>query len=214
MAYIYKIINQLNNKIYIGKTSLPSIEERFKQHKNDYKKRRSEKRPLYRAMNLYGIENFTIELVEECSNEELEQKEKYWISFYDSYKNGYNATLGGDGSFLYNHQEIIDLLKNNKTTKEIANILGCSLDLIYNVAQANNIDLKAINLKNIGKSVYQYDKQGKIIQSFDTLKEAATWCVNNNLTQGDVSTARKRIGECVANKRKTIYGYIWKEKSL
>ena len=46
MAYIYKITNQINGKVYIGKT-LSSIEERWKEHCKDYKREYCEKRPLY-----------------------------------------------------------------------------------------------------------------------------------------------------------------------
>ena len=61
MSFIYKITNQINGKSYIGKTNLPSIQERFKEHISDSKRARMEKRPLYSAMNKYGIENFKIE---------------------------------------------------------------------------------------------------------------------------------------------------------
>ena len=49
-------------------------------------------------MRKYGIEHFTIEAIEECPINILSEREKYWISEFDSYHNGYNATLGGDGS--------------------------------------------------------------------------------------------------------------------
>lgn len=49
MPYIYKITNKINDKIYVGKT-LDTIENRWREHKNDYQKRRNEKRPLYSAM--------------------------------------------------------------------------------------------------------------------------------------------------------------------
>ena len=91
MGYIYKIVNDINNKIYIGKTEF-NIQKRFEEHIRDSQKEHKN-RPLYNAMNKYGIQHFKIELIEECNN--LEEREKYWISFYDSYKNGYNATLGG-----------------------------------------------------------------------------------------------------------------------
>ena len=75
MSYIYKIVNKINNKIYIGKTNLSSIEERFKEHCYEYNKFHSEKRPLYSAMKKYGIENFQIYLLEECSSEKASERE-------------------------------------------------------------------------------------------------------------------------------------------
>ena len=95
-GYIYKITNKNNNKVYIGKT-LHSIEKRFKEHCQDAFREKKEKRPLYTAMRKYGIESFSIEIIEETSIEKLSEKEIYWIEIYDSYHNGYNATRGGDG---------------------------------------------------------------------------------------------------------------------
>ena len=60
MSYIYKITNDINNKVYVGKTNL-TIEKRFREHCTDSKKFTIEKRPLYNAMNKYGIEHFHIE---------------------------------------------------------------------------------------------------------------------------------------------------------
>lgn len=57
MGYIYCITNLVNQKKYVGKT-IYSITERFKEHCSDSKRERCEKRPLYDAMNKYGIENF------------------------------------------------------------------------------------------------------------------------------------------------------------
>ena len=76
MPYIYKITNKINDKIYVGKT-LDTIENRWREHKNDYQKRRNEKRPLYSAMRKYGIDNFFIEKIEECSIDEINSREIY-----------------------------------------------------------------------------------------------------------------------------------------
>lgn len=50
---------------------------------------------MYRAIEKYGIDNFSIYTIEETNNPE--EREKYWIEYYGSFKNGYNATIGGDG---------------------------------------------------------------------------------------------------------------------
>ena len=63
MAYIYKITNMVNGKSYIGKTER-SIQERFREHKKLRNNRKHEKRPLYTAMNKYGVKNFKLELLE------------------------------------------------------------------------------------------------------------------------------------------------------
>ena len=74
MAYIYQIINDINKKIYVGKTEF-SIEKRFKEHCKDAFSERNEKRPLYLAMQKYGVEHFHIELIEETDI--LEEREIY-----------------------------------------------------------------------------------------------------------------------------------------
>lgn len=76
MSYIYVITNDINNKQYVGKTN-NSIEQRFREHINDSKKERCEKRPLYSAMNKYGIEHFLVKELEQCSEEESCIKEIY-----------------------------------------------------------------------------------------------------------------------------------------
>ena len=101
MAYIYKIYNDINMKIYIGKTK-DTIEARFKQHIKASKGNNKKGIMLYAAMRKYGVENFHIELVEECSEDMLNEREIYWISVFDCCildgpDKGYNMTRGGDG---------------------------------------------------------------------------------------------------------------------
>ena len=98
MPYIYKITNQLNQKCYIGKTTALNPEERWKEHKRSRNNDRCKQRALYRALNKYGIDNFVFEILEEVSLEEINEKEEYYIQFYNSYHKGYNETLGGDGT--------------------------------------------------------------------------------------------------------------------
>ena len=69
MAFIYKITNDINDKIYVGKTEF-SIEKRFAEHCKDAFKRTEEHRPLYNAMRKYGIEHFHAELIEETNSPE------------------------------------------------------------------------------------------------------------------------------------------------
>lgn len=90
---IYKYQNKINNHIYIGQSD--NIEKRYQQHLYDSKYRPEKSTGIDMAINKYGINNFTFEIIEECSKNELEEKEIYWIDFYDSYNNGYNKTPGG-----------------------------------------------------------------------------------------------------------------------
>lgn len=206
MAYIYKITNDINDKIYVGKTEF-SIEKRFKEHCKDAFKETKEKRPLYSAMRKYGIEHFHIELIEECNNPE--EREVFWIGYYRGYEDGYNATYGGDGKRLYDHEQILQMLKEQPYPKQI----GCCVDIIYNIAKQNNIkviNLGGINNVNAKKQIYQYDKKtNEYIQSFDSTASAAQWCFENQKCSTLNSGVRSHIGDCANGKRKSAYGYIW-----
>lgn len=119
---IYIIKNKCNNKVYVGQTTL-SIEDRFKQHKKPtYRKRCTYK--LYKAMNKYGVENFYVELLEDdIPYDLLDKREIYWIEQYDSFKNGYNSTPGGDGKTIYKLDDvnnILDRLRQGDMIKDIA----------------------------------------------------------------------------------------------
>jgi len=87
--YIYKTINLINNKIYIGKCS-KKIEES--------KTYLGSGKLLHKAFKKYGIENFKKEILEECETlEELNLKEKYYIKIAKEEGNCYNIADGGDG---------------------------------------------------------------------------------------------------------------------
>ncbi len=92
---IYKYTNKINGNSYIGQSI--NIEQRYQQHLFDAKNLATRKgTAIDKAIAKYGIENFTFEILEECPKEQLNEREKYWINFYDTYNNGYNLTSGGD----------------------------------------------------------------------------------------------------------------------
>ena len=92
---IYKITNDINDKIYIGQT-VRTLQERIKSYKSTYK---YGSRPIESAMIKYGIEHFKWEVIDTAqSKEELDNKERHWISYYNCIvPNGYNVELGGNG---------------------------------------------------------------------------------------------------------------------
>lgn len=92
-GYIYKITNKINEKIYIGKHKYISDEVKLDE---DYICSGVIIKP---AINKYGIENFTIEMVDIAQDLlELNEKEKYYIKYFDCRApKGYNLTDGGDG---------------------------------------------------------------------------------------------------------------------
>lgn len=96
MQGIYKITNTITKKCYIGQTT--NIKRRWNAHKNKYNNPKDchYNIPLYTEMRKYGINNFKFEIIEECEKERLPEREKYWVKYFDCYKNGYNCTAGGN----------------------------------------------------------------------------------------------------------------------
>ena len=95
MAHIYKITNILNDKGYVGRTE-KDPQERFKGHL--YAARTGGPMVISRAIRKYGVENFKFEVLEECSIEDQYIRESQLIEKYDTFRNGYNSSLGGEGS--------------------------------------------------------------------------------------------------------------------
>lgn len=114
MAYIYKVTNIINNKIYIGKT-IRTLKERQQEHL-----RKVEKEPTYfhNSIIKYGKENFIWEIIEECPNEKANEREIFWIAQLETTNRnkGYNLTTGGEGYEL--SQEIKDKISKANTGKK------------------------------------------------------------------------------------------------
>lgn len=175
------------------------MEKRFNDHCKDSKRERFCKRPLYNAMNKYGVDKFHISLVEECDIEKLNEREQYWINQYNSYKNGYNATLGGDGKIKCNYSKVYEMYKNGNTLKNISHELGYDKKTCRKIVKSfTNIDRPFI--KSGYKPIRQIDKNdGNIINEFESVRAAARF-INGN----DAFIRRAALGE-----RTTAYGYKW-----
>lgn len=131
MAYIYKIINDINDKVYIGQTR-NSLKERFQYHLYASMKENNLHRPLYLAMKKYGFNHFSIEQIEECSEEELDEREKYWIAYYNSYNDGYNATIGGNGFQGFQKFKPVDMFDKEGNFEQHFESIKAACDFIGN----------------------------------------------------------------------------------
>lgn len=95
---IYRVINKVNGKSYIGLTTLSLGERKHKHWLNSRNPDKNKKQAIYLAINKYGWDNFEWqELCSALSKEDLIKLEKDFIKEYDSFKNGYNNTIGGEG---------------------------------------------------------------------------------------------------------------------
>ena len=90
---IYKITNKTNTLCYIGQAK--KIRERWREHmKCGLGIDTPANNKLYQAMYKEGIDNFTFEMLEECTAADLDEKETFYINLYNSYDYGYNSNRG------------------------------------------------------------------------------------------------------------------------
>ncbi len=204
-GYIYKITNDINDKVYIGKTTY-TVAKRWNEHCKEYLRNHVQKRPLYSAMKKYGIEHFHIEQIEECSIGVLSEREKYWIEVYCSFKYGYNATRGGDGVQYADYDLIYSLWLEGKTVKEIHQLTNYDNKMIRKALTENNIlteERQKRRAQKIQRSVAMLDKNTKeILKIFPSRKDAYIFLGKQH---------SGHIAEVCNGKRKTAYGYGWKE---
>lgn len=216
MAFIYKITNQLNQKCYIGKTML-SIQERWIQHLRDAVKDNRNNRPLYKAINKYGKDNFIIEQIEECSDKIVNEREQYWIKYYNSYHNGYNATLGGDGKAYIDYDLVCEVYQKEQNITKTAKIIGCSTDSVSYILRNRNIKIVSpaeINKKNLSKKVYQYDLDNNFLKEFISLGEAAEYLIKIGVSKGTKDHISTNISRAAKGQGKTAYNFKWKFNNI
>ena len=130
IGYIYKLISP-NNKIYVGQTL-----NHYKR-KSDYKYNKFDQQiKLWNNCKFYNWNpSDSFEVIEEClcgfNKEYLNEREKYWIKYYDSFKNGLNCNEGGSGNVGHTHslktrKKISDAKKGFKHSEEAKCKIGKS----------------------------------------------------------------------------------------
>ena len=209
MGYIYKIYNDVNDHLYIGQTSQP-ISDRWEGHKSSARNSTlpSFNDTVHIAMRKYGIEKFHIVEIEKCDNELLNEREEYWIDYYDSFNNGYNETRGGAGCRKYDHKEIIEAYKQTHNLSETARQIGCNIATVVkvlSVAEDSGEDIgRYLDYEWAKEPIYQIDKDTlEIVAEYPSIQEAAR--AMNGTTGHLSSVINKRLND------RTAYGYLWQK---
>ena len=201
---VYKITNIINGKLYIGQTL--DYEERVRHHKQTpFRKNSKEKnRPLYRAMRKYGIENFKFEIIDTAETiEELNEKEIYWIGYYDSCvdnNKGYNLDKGGKnglkseetkrkigeaqkgelnhaygkrGGDCHNAKKVINITKN----KIYSSMLDCAIEEFGDkkfLKQISKVCDANSNRQTYKGNIYRvFDEKGSVVEKISSVNNKA-----------------------------------------
>lgn len=170
-GYIYKVTNSCNDKVYIGQTYM-TINKRWRSHV--YSANRGVKTKFYQAMRKYGIINFKIDVIEKYEadtvvqlKEILNEREIFYINKFDSFKNGYNSTIGGDPT-------IKELSENKQYIKN-------PYKWDRNDNRKNEQQMKGIKM---------YDLYGHFLEKYESIQSC---CDKNNLTPSKVSSVCKDL---------------------
>ena len=144
-GFIYKITNKLNNKVYIGQTIQKPI-ERFYQHCAKKCDKYILNMVIHKAIFKYGKDNFTFEVIEEVPKQQLNEREEYWIKYYNSYTDGYNSTKGGQkGNKPFkniDNKVIIEQYQQGKSLRTIGKMFNIDKATVKSILIRNNIKLR------------------------------------------------------------------------
>lgn len=205
LYYIYKIENLINHKIYIGLTN--NIERRKKRHFSDLRRNCHDNSFLQKEYNQYGNENFSFEVIysDNITEQEIGEKEKYYIQLYDSFKNGYNQNEGGNfgptngGSHLtqkdiYNILSAIEFM--SRPGAVLSRYFGVSVQTISRIKNGVNHNQYYNEYKSFSK-----EKRRKIYDDFCTSTEFYKDKVNSTI----IKSKRKFDKE-------QIFGFLFNEE--
>lgn len=197
MGIIYKLTSP-SGKEYVGLTTR-TLEARMREHRVEHIYKGDTKKwnkPLYRAMRKYGFENFKIEKLfdEDCTIDELRDKEIYFIELYDTFNNGYNSTLGGESTLGFRFtdeqkKKLSDRSKrywsNKEYRRKASERMSGDRNHMYGVRGKDAPSARSVR-------VIELD------MVFDTIKECGAFLLNNgyvdSISTGNISNACQRKG--------------------
>lgn len=177
---IYALVNNMNNKIYIGKSA--NVYERVLEHFGRLNNNKHSNYHLQRSFNKYSG-SFIAILLEESECDLLDDKERYFISYYET-KNqnyGYNMTDGGEGTLGYRHTDETKL-RMSKSAK----IRGFLVETHKKAVESLSIP------------IVQLDLEGNFVKRWNSAHETTQVKFNGS-----------NVGQCCKKKRATHKGFVW-----
>lgn len=183
---IYCIENLINQKKYIGQSI--DIKRRWMQHKQQNMIARDTF--LYNSIKKHGINSFKFYILEECEENMLNEREIFWISYYDAFHKGYNMTLGGAGTNTGERPYAQNVLPKN-FKKNISNKIDdvvpiVKLDLDFNILEiyesvqecARKNEIIATNISKVARQIHK-TCNGYVYLKFDDIKDMTKTEIKN-----------------------------------
>ena len=200
---LYVITNTINGKQYVGKT-YNTLAKRFNEHIKLAKTNST--RPLYKAINEFGIDNFQIESLGIFEEKLLELQETLEIEKRDSFKNGYNATLGGEGSrkITIPANIAINCYKKHDSLRKASEELGINVKTLQNILRNNDFTIPSS--QEVCKK--QHEKK-IIIQNLNflgSLDEGVEIIKKLQLTSASTKSIKEGINRVLRGDRKSYLG--------
>lgn len=209
--FIYKATNLTTNKVYIGQSN-QTLEKRMRQHLSRATTNYDPTNHFHNAIRKYGFQDFVFQIIEDdiVSKEILNEREKYWIEYYDSYYDGYNSTIGGDTGLRRDDAVIVALFHEGYTTKQICQMTGYHRSTIYESYKANGLQEENNKRKNeqnklrCSERVEQYTLKGEYIKTYESAMDAGRELGSQSMISG----VCRQEKSCLS-----AYGYLFKYES-
>lgn len=188
-GFIYRIFNTINGKSYIGQT-IQDVKQRFYQHCATKCGKEVSNMAIHKAIKKYGKSNFILYTIEEVDTNDLDNRERYWISYYDSYNSGYNSTIGGqDGVKPYKNldsEEVIKQYQSGKSLRKLGAIFQVDKQTIKDLLIRHNITLRTTRTYKFSqeqrlliiKEIQQGISRKEIIQKWNLSKSYLSQLIN------------------------------------
>lgn len=219
MGFIYVITNKINNKQYVGQTR-QTIQKRFAEHVYASKKAEPPQ-TISKAIKKYSPKNFIIEQLEECDNEFLDDREKYWIKQLNTFNCGYNETKGGQNNFAIGIPVVLIDVITLQVIKQYDSMSEGIRDFGSHIAECCNHKIKYLKKGIIAYTKEEYNSltkeqlqldvdsrvniicqlnyYGKLIKQWVSIRSVSRYY---NCNWGQISA-------CCLGMNQSACGYIW-----